>query len=671
MKRWLFALCWLVGVLVGFPLVARAAPIEVRASAGQLPLELAPKGGSFSAKLLVENRGAEPVSVELALREGSDTDPRLPVGLSVKFAGADKTARLEPGQPREVEIELNPLRGRRFHEVYGHVLITPEGGAPIAAGFHAAVPGAEVGPSGRLLSLAWLVPLLGALILLGLRGREPRPGAGRVLWVGAAAVQLGLLAWAVSRFDVLHTRFAGSEGVQLVERMPLLRALGVEYYLGVDGTTLVLTLCVSLLGLLAALLAEGDQAARFGGFALLIDAGLAGAFVSLDLGLMLVFWLLVVVASSVALARAGDARLGRGTAIALGLGFLLVAFTVWQLSGTASAAYLLDGAPAPRVFSLTELAHGGFVPRATALFGAHPTKVVYVCLFLGAALTLGAAPFGGWLAAVTTRAPTFLALSIGGGVTLLGVHALCRIGFAALPDGARWASLAVAVFGLLGTLYASLLALVSDEPRRFAAHALSATAGVLLLGSAALTAAGLQGALLLSLGRALTLALLLGVLGMARAPDGSSLAGRIARGSPMLAALGAVAWLGAALGPGTLAFTGAISALFGGLPTLRAVALVEAFALVLLAAAVVRSYRRTFLGVDTGPRVAAALPAERELSVTLAAAILLVVLGLWPRPLLRLIDSSCLDQAEQVNPPGALEVVQAPRGTPERLASAH
>lgn len=661
MGRWLLALFCLLGVLLGLPLVARAAPVEVRAAAGRLPLELQPKGGSFSAKLVVENRGAEPQSVEISLREGSDTDPRLPLGLGVKFVGADSTVLLKPGEQREAEIELTPTRGRRFHELYGHVLVRTEGAAPVAAGFHAALPGAETGPSGHLLSLAWLLPLLGALVLLLLRGREPRPGAGRAIWVGATGLQLGLLAWALSRFDVFHTRFAGHEGVQLVERLPLLRSLGIEYYVGVDGMALVVALSVALLGLLAALLADEAHTARFGAFALLIDAGLTGVFVSLDLGLMLIFWLGVVIAASVALARwAGDASLARGTALALGLGFLLVAFAVWQLSGTASPAYLIDGAPSPRVFSLTELAHGGFVPRSAALFGAHPTKVVYVCLFLGSALTLGVAPFGGWLSAVSSRAPAPLALLLGGGVSLMGAYALWRIGFAALPSGARWAALAVAVFGVAATLYASLVALVSEEPRRFAALALSASSGVLLVGCSALTAAGLQGAMLLALCRGLVLALMLGVLGMARAPDGSSLTGSIARGSPLLAALGAVAWLAAALGPGTLAFAGALSSLFGALPTLRAVALLEAFALVLLVAAAVRSYRHTFLGTVAGPRVPAALPSEREVSVVLAAAILLVVLGLWPRPLLRLIDSSCLDQVEQVNPPGALEVVRAP-----------
>jgi hypothetical protein len=169
--------------------------------------------------------------------------------------------------------------------------------------------------------------------------------------------------------------------------LPLVRGLGIEYFVGIDGMTLVVVLAVSLLGLLAALLAQPDHRARFGASPA-IQAGLSGVFISVDLGLMLAFWLLTLVAVVVALWRwAGDAALARGTALALGLGFVLVAFAVWQLSGTSTPAYLLDGAATPRVFALTELAHGGFVPRADTLFGAHPTKVVYVCLFLGAALT--------------------------------------------------------------------------------------------------------------------------------------------------------------------------------------------------------------------------------------------------------------------------------------------
>ncbi len=87
----------------------------------------------------------------------------------------------------------------------------------------------------------------------------------------------------------------------------------------------------------------------------------------------------------------------------------------------------------------------------------------------------------------------------------------------------------------------------------------------------------------------------------------------------------------------------------------------------MLAVAALRSYRRAFLA-GAEPSIEAPAPPEREMSVVLTAAMLLLVLGLWPRPLLRLMDSSCLDHAQRVSPPGALEIVRLSPGS-ERVAS--
>lgn len=670
------ALCMaIVLFLVTFAGSALAAPLEVRAQSGGLPLELVAKDGNLSGKLVVENRGSTPVRAEISLRDGSNIDPRLPIGLRVKFSGADRAVMLKPGEQREAEIEWAAPRGRRLHPVYGHVLVTAEGqeSRPVAAGFHSGFATGEAGPSGRVLTFSLLAPLLAALILLAFRGREPRPGAGRWVWLAGSGVQLALLAWGVSRFDVFHTRFAGGDGLQLVERMPLVRGLGIEWFVGVDGASLVLALAASLLTLLSALLADPKRATAFGGLALLANVGLVGALVSIDLALLAVFWLLTLLAAVRLLSVwGGDPRITRGAGLSLGLGYVLVAFAIWQLSGTATPAYLIDGSSAPRVFSLIELSHGGFVPRTASLFGVSSTKLVYTCLFLGSAITLGVPPFGGWLTAALARVPTSVGLLLAGGVGLLGVHALWRVGIAALPHGTAWAAPAVAIFGVIATLYAALVALATDDPRRFGAHSLAASAGAFLVGYASLTAIGMQGALMLAVSRGFVVALLFGVLSLARADDQSSRLGPIARGAPLLAALGAVAWVAAAAGPGTLSFLGVASSVIGGLPTLRLPALAEVFALAVLAAASVRNYRRTFLLPDDGAP-ASALPAptpERELSVVLTAGIVLVALGFWPRPLLRLIDASCIDQAELVNPPGALEVVQVENADELRLSAA-
>ncbi len=127
-------------------------------------------------------------------------------------------------------------------------------------------------------------------------------------------------------------------------------------------------------------------------------------------------------------------------------------------------------------------------------------------------------------------------------------------------------------------------------------------------------------------------------------------------------------WSAAAFAPGTLTFIGFVSGVAGALPLLRSVAVATAFVAVLAAAACVRSHRAVF--ADAGERSDEASPApERELTVAVTAALLLLGLGLAPRPLLRLIDSACLDRAELVNPPGALEIVDARPDSDLRVAS--
>jgi len=658
-KALLALVAFLVLVLAGAP--AGAGPIEAHPSQGGLPMELVQEAGTFTGKWVVENRSDRAVLVNLELRDGSDLDPRLPPGFRVRFVGGDSAQTLKPGERREAQIEWTPPRSKRLHEVYGHVSVVADGDAtPPVLGFHAALGAAESGLTGRALSLSLLVPLLAALALAFLRRRDPRPGLGRWIWIGAQVAQLALFLWAASRFDIFHTRFAGGEGLDLVERSRLLPSLGVEWFVGVDGVTLVLALAAAAFGSLAAIRSDADTALVHGPPALLFVAGLTGAVISVDLLVSLAFWLVVVVALVWALTRGADERRAlRASALLLGLGFVLVALAVWVISGSANVGYLLDGSRAPRVFSLAELAHGGFVPRQAALFGAHPTKLAFVALFLGAALTLGVSPFAASTHALVTRLPVGPALLFSAGLPLLGLQALLRVGYAALPAGFRWAALSVAVFGLLSALYSVLVLLVEKDPRRFASGSANLASAMALIGIGSLTASGVQAAVVLLLSRGLVLAVVLGALEMKR---------RAGPRASFASALGVLGWSAAAFAPGTLTFIGFVSGVAGALPLLRSVAVATAFVAVLAAAACVRSHRAVF--ADAGERSDEASPApERELTVAVTAALLLLGLGLAPRPLLRLIDSACLDRAELVNPPGALEIVDARPDSDLRVAS--
>jgi NADH-quinone oxidoreductase subunit M len=198
-------------------------------------------------------------------------------------------------------------------------------------------------------------------------------------------------------------------------------------------------------------------------------------------------------------------------------------------------------------------------------------------------------------------------------------------------------------------------------------------AGTALLSLSGLTGIAVEGALAQTVGHGLAAAALLAVVGALRDRVGtadSARLGGLAGDAPLLAALAGVAFAGSMALPGTLAFVGQTMGVVGALPRHPALVLAMAAVVVASGAAHVGAYSRTFFGEvpeawrqsrhlePHGGRFPELVP--RELGALGAAAALVLALGLAPQLLLRLSDSSALDHAERVSPPGPTEVAIAP-----------
>src|SRR5687768_2136325 len=136
-----------------------------------------------------------------------------------------------------------------------------------------------------LLTTVLFLPLAGALILLGFP--QQRPNAIRV---GATVVMLLTFAVSVLLF-VLCDR--GVAEMQWVERAPWITSLGIDYYLGVDGISLPLVLLTTLLAPIAFLQAWNSietKIKEFAIFMLILETGMIGVFLALDLFLFFIFW---------------------------------------------------------------------------------------------------------------------------------------------------------------------------------------------------------------------------------------------------------------------------------------------------------------------------------------------------------------------------------------------
>jgi NADH:ubiquinone oxidoreductase subunit 4 (subunit M) len=611
-------------------LLLLALPAPALASGGLAAqprrLELVQEQNAFTGQFRLENRGGEPIEVaSLGARQKQALVPRLPPGMSAKFEDGAEQATLGPGESKLVKLSW-PIRKEGMpDEIYAALLIETEGqGPPLAVGIHVDRKRSLLTDHG--LSALLLLPLLGAL--LAAVWRKPR-------WV-ALGVALGQLAIAIgfhAELDVGLTQYQGSGGFQFIEAAPLLPALGTQYLLGIDG------LAAGLLPLIPLLLALGAlsevEARRFWPALLLLDAGLVGVLVALDVALVLTS--LVTAALAVIWLAGAFGEGGRRTAGTLALAIALIGIGLLQLSEAAGPGLLIDGTIGPRTLAVTELLHADLLARG----GPAAVKLAFVPLLVGFALLLGAAPLHGWLVSAAGSLPAPAAILIAGGLPPIGAFGILRFGHGLLPEATAWAATTIAAWGLGAALWAALAATAERDRFRFAGYASSIGAGFILLGASGLTAIGVQGALLLAIGQSLATCMLLAAPA-ARWPGGLALAATVGL-------------------PGTAGFAGLVMVLLGAFPRHPGLAL--AFALVLVVSAVAHAGCLSGAFRDgERPRIPAAFG---------IAAALALLLGLWPRAITRVTEASAFDHADRVARPGPIQVARAPvEGADESVAMA-
>jgi len=636
------------------------------------PLELVAGQGGWVGQATITNIGAEPLTVSRVAVRGDEDDVRSPARVSVRFVdGAATSATLAPGAAKGVVVSWMPDKDPRVRQAFGHIVVTSsdEGAGEVAMGFRAQLPTGLgwIGEHVSTLLVLWpliLLPLAGAAYL---GGRRDGPLVGRAS-IAVAACELLLALWAFYRFAPGVGRADGNDGFQLVERSVWARSLGVEWYLGVDGTSIPLVVLAATLGAVAAVVAaaDGRDAAHHAALGLLASA-LMGVLVALDLVVLFVSWEIVLVAVVLLVGGWGGSR-GQyaaaklGTIGAIGSAAMLVAFVA--LSRASGRTFLVDGSPLAHTLSIPELARTSYALKGP-LLGVPFVELVWALLFVAAAAATPIVPLHGWLPDALEEGPAGATIVIGGGVVALGPYLLLRVGFGAAPEGARWMGASIAALGVLSAGWGSLCAMAQRDIRRFFAYATLTSAGTCLYGIGALTAQGIAGAVTGLFAHGLAAALLLGFACALEQRVHTCDAGRLgglAGETPGLATIASVG-LAVSVGvPGLVGSWGVLLALLGGFVWHPALAVMLAAVLVVSVAAHGRIARLVLLGkIDPAWRASFDLEpyggrfpdATRwEVVALVPIAALGLLLGVWPAPLLSSIGAGARDAGAAVNPSG-------------------
>ena len=334
-----------------------------------------------------------------------------------------------------------------------------------------------------ILTLLIALPIVGSLLLLALPNRD---GAkDQTMRLGALAISLvtfvlSLALWA--SFD----QSAAAPAFQFVERHSWIPTFGIEYYVGLDGISLMLVVLTTFLTPIALLSGwEGihERVKEFSIFMLLLEAAMIGVFLSLDLFLFYVFWDVVLIPMYFLIGIWGyDQRLYAS------IKFLLytMAGSVLMLVAIIGTAWLHQQATGQYSFDLLKL-YELRVPD-------HLQYWFFLAFAVAFAIKVPLFPFHTWLPDAHVQAPTPGSVILAGVMLKMGAYGLLRFAFPMFPEAALAFAPLLATLSVIAIVYGALVAMVQPDMKKLVAYSSVSHMGFVVLGIAAMNVQGLQGA---------------------------------------------------------------------------------------------------------------------------------------------------------------------------------
>jgi len=666
-------------IVKGLPQQGGTPQIKLRVEGKRhASVEMVREGNLYSGWFWVANDGLGQLNVtRLGLRT-SAADPRLPAGVSVAFEDGKTNAVIPPNSSKRAVVRWEPEKAPAIAEVYGHVIAESDTAdhKVAAIGIHAE---RQLGPVPWLFNhiLSWLtfLPLLGMLAIFGLYLQGYKKDENlRWLGVGLMSIELVLAGWLYWAYQNGVGRAAGNDGFQFIEHGVWIRSLNVEYFIGVDGTSISMVLLTALVSFVAALASFSVKKSLKGYWAMffLLVTGMMGVFVSLDLFLFYMFWEVMLLPMYFLIGVWGGPR-KEYAAIKFflytlaGSVFMLLAFIAMYYN--ADPSFLVDGTPVAHTFSIPELMRVDFAGKNLTILGLNFVKLIWVVLFIGFAIKVPMFPFHTWLPDAHVEAPTAISVILAGVLLKMGVYGMLRINFGILPEATQWAATAIAVFGVINILYGAFCAMAQEDLKRLVAYSSVSHMGYCLLGMAALTPHGIEAAIVQMFNHGTITSMLFALVGViydrAHTREIGKFGG-MASEMPFYTAFFGFAFM-ASLGlPGLSGFIGEALTFVGAFPVFPLLTILAASGVIFTAAYHLWAMQRIFLGKFREEwRTSHALEEwkgrfpEMTLRETLTLApmgVIVLVLGFWPRPLLNLIDVGVSDLTALVNPPGASQI---------------
>jgi NADH-quinone oxidoreductase subunit M len=444
----------------------------------------------------------------------------------------------------------------------------------------------------------------------------------------------------------LATQFkTGTADYQFVENHTWISGLGISYHLGVDGISLLLVLLTALLSVLAILGSWNsikDRGLAFFISLLVLETGMLGVFVSMDLFLFYVFWEIQLIPMYFIIGLWGGAR-----RVYAAIKFFLFTFvgSVLMLVAILAVVWWYAKNGGPLTFDILELQQAGF-SGSLAIWA-------FIAFFVAFAIKVPMFPVHTWLPDAHTEAPTAGSVILAGVLLKMGVYGMIRFCIGFFPAVAVKAMLPVLILSAIAVVYGAAMSLVQPDMKRLVAYSSVSHMGFITAGLFTFNQQGIEGSVLQMINHGILTGALFMMVGFFYDRTHTRLIkdyGGMAKPMPVAAAFFSLFALGSLGLPGLNGFVGEFLILIGVFRYMKVFAIIASVGIVLGAAYILWMYQRTMFQQANEKWLGLKDLSAREIITLVPLVGMAIWIGIYPEPFLNLLHAPAQTIISQVQP---------------------
>jgi len=465
--------------------------------------------------------------------------------------------------------------------------------------------------------------------LAGILGFVVDKHSAKAYGVAVAAIELILALWLWLKFDITNA------GMQFTEKVDLISQFGISYNVGVDGISLFIVIMATFITLLGIILLRPDTKNMKNMIVslLFLEMTMVGVFLSLDAIIFYLFWELSLVPMLYIIGAWGGP-----TRVYAAVKFFLYTFagSLVMLVGLLAMAYLYHIATGTWSFNILDW--------YTLELTENQQFWLFLAFFMGFAIKVPMFPFHTWLPHAHGQAPTIGSVILAAVLLKMGTYGFVRFSLPILPDASVTFTPFIMTLALIMVIYTAMIAFAQKDMKQVIAYSSVSHMGIIMLGVFAMNAEGLGGSVFLMLSHGIVsgaLFMLVGVIYERRGTKIMSEFGGLAAVMPIYATIFGVMLMASVGLPLTIGFVGEFLVLLGFYKVSALGTILAGTTIIIGSVYMLALFKKSFFGPLTNEKNKDLKDLDaRELTALIPLVLIVVWLGVYPKPVLEPIDNS-------------------------------